>query len=317
MNATVAVIIVGYNSEAWLEQCLAKITGTNWESDRQSVIIYIDNASSDDSVSVVSKFSNVTIVECQHNMGFGVACNIGAEIASSLNSDVLCFLNPDVLVAEDTLLRLADVVRQNERLGAVGPLQRSVNNDGSTGSFNEWTRRTPRAAEVSPIKHAELNSLTCNEFDLWLQTAPPFLDVQYANGACLAIRTELFERLGGFNPAYFLFYEEVDLCRRIRHAGYRVVMVTYESVAHVWGGHSAGVRLRLWLRSRYFYVWTDPYSSLTKATLSLFRTAALDARRGGRGYRIKVGLGVLWTFGSVRRALESRGSRTHRSRSLT
>jgi GT2 family glycosyltransferase len=274
---TIAVIVVGHNSERWLASCFAGFR----DAGEEMKLIYVDNASSDGSVGVVESLGNVVIIRNARNLGFGEACNVGARFASVRGARVLFFLNPDTRATAELVTRCATAAVSDDSIGMVGPLQIEYGSRDSP-RFNTWTRRAVRCADVYPSEHFRVKPFGEADFAEWLADQLSDVEVWYVNGGAFAIRSEVFEACGGFDPAYFLFFEEVDLARRARWLGFRAAMLPDAIVEHAWGGHESGIRLREWTRSKYQFVLTDaslPSSSrLKKIVCHLARDAVMSLR---------------------------------------
>lgn len=278
MAVSTAVVVVGYNSKRWLGPCLAALNCVG----SGLLIIYVDNASEDDSVSFVRQFVSVNIVQNESNLGFGVGCNLGAECARRLGAGVVIFLNPDVLADPTTLILLAEDVATDASLGAVGPLQLEYHDFNGRKCYNAWTRRAIVANHLMPIRHRTMDPLNEQEFSEWLDSdSNSHVEVKYVNGATFAIRLDLFEKIGGFDSAYFLFFEEVDLCRRLHWLGYRTLLRKDALVRHAWGGHQQEYRRAMWIRSKYVFIVTDAERPLLQAIWLLLVEAGLDLREFG------------------------------------
>ncbi len=253
----IAAVVVGHNSYAWLERCLTSLT----QDISVTTVIYVDNASSDSSVRAVARFSDVRIISLPKNLGYGVACNVGASFASRIGCDTAAFLNPDVVIEGRVLEELGRVLSGDVQLAAVGPLQREMASEceaESDSMYNTWTRKTPLVASLEPILHTSVNPMSTVNFNRWLAKAPDVYDVSYVNGAIFVVSLSKFWAVGGFNPAFFLFFEEVDLCRRLRLAGYKICLSKAHEAEHAWGGHTSGSRYVEWLTSRLIYIASDP-----------------------------------------------------------
>lgn len=214
-------VIVNYNSGHRLGPLLDRL-----EPEVAAVVI-VDNASSDGSLRQAEGRPKVTIVRNDGNRGFAVAANQGAARAAT---GWILFTNPDIhLQPGDVTTLLRDVPPS---VAAVAPLQV----DGSdrpkieTGGYQPTLRRYLVWALLPARYH--------RRYGPWI--APPFptadADVDWASGALLAIRRDVFESLGRFDERFFLYHEDVDFGQRARRAGYRVwvrpSVHLYHEVAH-------------------------------------------------------------------------------------
>lgn len=176
--------------------------------------VVVDNASSDGSAAVIDGRPGVTLIRNERNAGFAAGVNVGARAATGA---WLLLVNPDVYLkpgqATALLSGLADDVAE------VAPLQ--VDAEGAPRAETGGYEPTLSRYLVWAILPARFH----RGFGPWL--APPFptddTDVDWLSGALLGIRREVFERLHGFDERFFMYHEDIDLARRARRAGYRVV----------------------------------------------------------------------------------------------
>jgi N-acetylglucosaminyl-diphospho-decaprenol L-rhamnosyltransferase len=209
----VSLITVSYNSARTLERFWA---GRPFGPYRWTVV---DNNSSDDSVEVARRLG-AQVVELDSNRGFSGANNVGASIT---DAEVLIFCNPDVTVTPDGIAALADQVRRHG--GIVAP--QLVNSDGS---LQENGRGSPTA--MRKVRH-----MLGRHDDAYLRFADvgQTVDVVWTMGAAVAMRRSDFERLGGWDEGFFLYYEDSDLCLRAHAVGMRVRVDGDVRWTHGWG----------------------------------------------------------------------------------
>jgi len=197
--------------------------------------IVVDNASSDGSAEIARRARPGTVVvELPNNGGFGHGCNVGAGVASG---EVLVFLNPDGRVVDDALSALAAHVQSDPHsifgpafLGADGELRHDVRRRSEP--YHEVLDLLPGSRRWLPdrlrrdLAHDDRRYSTGGEVD-------------YLQGACLAIDRHLFHMLGGFDEDFFLYSEEETLCEGVRRAGGHCIYLPAAVVQHV-GGTSTG-----------------------------------------------------------------------------
>ena len=209
-----SILIVSFNTRNALAECLSALA--SGEAASQEVFV-VDNASSDGSAGMVrADFPRVRLIENTTNRGFGVANNQALQNAAG---ELVLFLNSDARLEASELSRLVALMDADASIGALGPqlldaeghLELSFGRDSSlVRAFLEKLERRLRAIRF-PLATS------------WLRwRARSARDVDWVSGACLLTRRSLLYRLGGFDPRFFLYMEDVDLCRRIREAGYRV-----------------------------------------------------------------------------------------------
>ena len=218
----IAVIVVTYASASTVEACLFRLLAAR---DVARVIV-IDNASPDDSADRVQRMAlrdpRVTLVRNDENRGFAAACNQGA---TAVSQPWMAFVNPDAYVERDTLSRLVAHATARAGAGLVG-----VELVDEAGVVDLASRR------ADPSLRDQLSGLGSRE-NLFLG-ADPALKVQAVDavsGALMLLPTGLYVRLGGMDEGYRLHAEDLDLCRRVREAGYEVVVANDLRVTHVRG----------------------------------------------------------------------------------
>jgi GT2 family glycosyltransferase len=295
ITMTAGVIVVGHNSGRWLRACLDSLEDL---ADSGLFVVYVDNASTDESIEIARCAGARHVVINRENVGFAVACNQGAHLASELSADVLFFLNPDTRATRAAILACEVALMADRSLGVVGPLQTEYGRSDPP-RFNAWTRRAVLCATTYPLRHSRVTPLGQKEFARWRATSVSPAPVWYVNGAAFAVRTELYHQCGGLDPGYFMFFEEVDLCRRIRALGYGIVLLSDTQVEHAWGGHDSDTRWRHWIRSKYRFLFTDSglaasrrwqlFCEHVKADAPLVASKASERRR----------MAALWWFVSM------------------
>ncbi len=209
----VSIIIVVHNSTDVLGQCLRSIANQRPES---CEVIVADNASQADSHAIIQEtYPTARFVWLSENLGYGAGCNAGAAIA---RGDYLAFLNPDTAVDPDWLRPLIAALAADPTVGAVTPKIVLMNDPGTINTcgndvhfvgFPSCHRWGEKAAEVQ--EPAEVTSIS---------------------GAAFVIERQLFQRLGGFDPRYFMYLEDTDLSWRLRLAGFRCRYIPQSVVRH-------------------------------------------------------------------------------------
>lgn len=226
---SVTAIVVAYDSAEVLPACLDALAGEGVPA------IVVDNASGD-ATAEVAKGRGATVVANARNEGYGRGNNIG--VAACATPFVL-IVNPDLVVEAGTVAALLAAAERYPDAGMLAP--RIVEPSGRI--FVQ-----PRSL-LSPSHLNHARTATIPEGDACL----PFL-----SGACLLVRREVFHALGGFDPAIFLFYEDDDLCRRMRDAGYALVHVHGAQVRHARGRSSKPDPARRF-RARWHLAWSHFY----------------------------------------------------------
>ena len=221
-----SIIIVSWNVRDLLRDCLRSV-----EAGRGALaleLIVVDSASTDGSPQMVrAEFPWVECVACPENVGFARGNNIGLARA---RGRYLLLLNPDTVIHGDALTRLVNFLEAHPDVGLVGPQLR--NSDGTVQSSR---RRFPALAtaffESTWLEKYAPESLLRHYYALDLPDGAP-ADVDWVTGACMMTRREVVQAVGGLDEAYFMYSEELDWCRRIKAAGWRVVYFPAAQVTH-------------------------------------------------------------------------------------
>ena len=231
-----SVIIVSYNSEDYIKRCIQDVVaaaeGVSFE------VILIDNASKDETITVANRESGdapwFSIVDNDENLGFGKACNIGAERA---RGQYLLFLNPDVFLLPGALRASVDGFAEQGRCGAV--MARTFWDDEMQFQFSFLKSMSPLAALVQQTALRRLFGASIFEkfwkmdWAMWVSKAP--VEVLGVPGGYLMMSRKLFERLGGFDERFFMYYEDNDLCLRIRKALHKIYLLPSAKAIHYCG----------------------------------------------------------------------------------
>lgn len=295
-----SVLIVSYNSRAQLGGLLKALRREL--AGLQGEVLVVDNASNDGSADYVeARHPWVRLLRSPRNLGFAAGNNLGARHA---RGRWLLLLNPDAVPEPGTLARAIALMQAHPEVGLAGARLFDIegHDQPSARSFPRLSlefyvlsglaARCPRSRQLGAMDRT------------WADPAQP-AEVDWVPGAFAMLPRQLFEQLGGFDERYFLYYEEVDLCRRIQATGYRVMYWPELRVRHI-GGVSAR---------------TVPGAQVARAgsQLTLWR-----ARSGLLYYRKNHGLLAAWAVNRMERGwhalrelrarLRSQPGKAHESR---
>ena len=241
-----SVVIVNYRTDEVLADCLASLTKTGAPPELE--VIVVDNGGTLAAGGFRERLSQVRLVDNGENVGFARAANQGIRLARGRH--VLC-LNPDTVVHEGALAAMIAYLDAHPGIGAVGA--RLLESDGSLqyscrrfpgyltiffGRYALLTRLFPRNAASRDYLYLDWDHRTVREVD-------------WVSGACVMVRREVIDTVGGFDEGYFLFVEDMDWCRRIRDRGWRVVYLPDAVVTHHIGASRGPAPARIvWARHR-------------------------------------------------------------------
>lgn len=216
-----SVIIVTYNSTKVISRCIDAVVKSIRSLSFE--VILIDNGSLDDTKALAKKnFSKLKIISLKENLGFGKAVNLGEKEAQG---SFLLVLNPDVFIKSD-IEPVLGFIRSDDRIGAVGIKLIS----------KEATQPYTCGFRYSVVNLA-LNHLGLGKRP-WRRDEP--IDVDWVSGAAMFLKKKAFEKVGGFDERFFMFFEDQDLCLRLKEEGFRVVFFPLTSATHL-HGRSSGV----------------------------------------------------------------------------
>lgn len=253
----VSVIIVNWNTKELLGSCLSSL-----KREMKSIpheVIVVDNASVDDSVNFIKdNYRGVRLISNPFNKGFASACNQGASIATA---EYLFFLNPDTIMLPETMEKLLNFYQSNTWIGAVGPQLIGRDNEPQNS-----VRRLPRLRDmlvgdtilkkIFPLGKRRLIYKLSNE---------KASVVDQVSGAAFLIGKDLWNRFGGMDERFFMFYEEVDLCKRIADFGYYVYYLPTAQIIHLGGGSRHQDKSKVFyysVKSKFLYL--NKYNSSLK-----------------------------------------------------
>lgn len=211
----VSVIIVTFNSEKHIGACLSSIMAHSTEYTYE--VIVVDNASTDQTVEIVSGFKNVFLQANQDNVGFSKANNQGIKTAQG---KYLLILNPDVLVKDYCLEGLITSLEEDPSRAIVAP--KLVYSNGMT---QESARRFPNIFVQLISRLPVVNRFFQKQYDKYMMKDWNHLSdrkVNWVIGAAMLSRKEDIKRIGMFDESFFLYCEDMDLCYRFSKQGYTI-----------------------------------------------------------------------------------------------
>ena len=217
----IAAVVVAYESGTTLDDCLQRLR----DAHDVGQIRVVDNGSRDDTLSIMQRHAaadaRVRFVANPDNPGFAVACNQGA---AECDRAWLAFVNPDCLVTPDTLRRLREAAEDLGGAALVGADQ-----------VDELGARDAAARRADPDFAAILRDPQRAKLGVAMDSGETLQRVDAISGALMLLPRALFERLEGFDTAYRLHAEDLDLCRRARQLGATVAVANDVQVVHLRG----------------------------------------------------------------------------------
>jgi N-acetylglucosaminyl-diphospho-decaprenol L-rhamnosyltransferase len=231
----IAAIVVAHNSAADLPRSLGCLSPLGLHR-----VVVADNASTDDSAEVAGRYTRHVLALL--NVGFGAAVNAAADAVPDVDAYLL--LNPDCAIGPDSFARLVDALRADGRLAAVGPVMRypdgryGISSGPDPSMAKEWLaalrvdRLVPRRLAAAAARSSWLRRRVRLLGYVAAQPASGVHEADWLSGFCLLVRAVAFRDAGGFDPRFFLYFEDVDLCRRLRQRGWSVGTVAASVADH-------------------------------------------------------------------------------------
>ncbi|MDP2209679.1 MAG: glycosyltransferase family 2 protein [Bacteroidota bacterium] len=263
----VSIIILTYNGLSLTRQLLNSLK-KNVDIKNNEVIV-VDNASTDNTVAELKKeYDWIQVIENEANIGFGAANNLAAKIA---RGEILLFLNNDVIVEDDFITQVVQKL-SNDTIGALGP--KILNPDHT---FQLSAGRYPTVLNELEDKFVYkyyrrigwLRKSVENKFSKEKL-------VDWITGASLFIKRKVFNEIGGFDEKYFMYFEDKDLCKRVRDLGYNVVYFPDVRIVHLLGQSSniaQAEKLRRIYRESQRYYYLKHRNKIENFILNLYQNS--------------------------------------------
>jgi N-acetylglucosaminyl-diphospho-decaprenol L-rhamnosyltransferase len=222
-----SVIVVSADSGNQLRECIGRVLA----SDVSLEVLLIDNASSDGVPQAIDRAyatdTRLKVTYSRTNLGFGPAVNLGAGQA---RGHAVMMLNPDCMVEPGDLQRLLDILADQPRAGLIGAVV-----------VDEEGRADPASLRRDPLFRRALNTMFNRDgerINIDGDIPAEVIEAEAVSGALMLLPRTIYQRVGGFDEGYFLHCEDLDLCRRVRDLGYKVLLAGDVRVLHTKGGSS-------------------------------------------------------------------------------
>jgi hypothetical protein len=229
-----SVVIVNHKSQNKVLKCLESLAKADL-GDLAREIIVVDNASGEDLSPIAAAYPEIKIIKSEKNLGMGGGNNLGAK---NSRGEFILILNPDTEVLDDAILKLYRYLQENQAAGIVGP--KLLNPDGSLQysclRFPKLHTPILRRTFFGSLAPQHLNDFLMKDYDHATTRV-----VDWLIGSCFLIRREIMEKDGHiFDEKYFMYFEDTDLCRRVKEShNYQVVYHPEAIVIHEYARSSA------------------------------------------------------------------------------
>ena len=249
-----SIIIVNYQSRTYLERCLQSVF-TKIKLAEEFEVIVVNNGFEQELAGLAVLFPQLKIVQNQQNLGFGHGNNAGAKIAQG---EILFFLNPDAEIISADIFAVLHEFEKNNNIGIIGSrllTENKITQDWSAGVEINLARVLKNNLGQKEVLGEERQELA------------------WVSGTAMFVRKSLFEKLGGFDSRFFMYFEDVDLCFRARKLGQIVLYCPAFSVLHH-GGKSYGEKRTQ--KKNYYesqdYYFQKHYGNAKARLLKILRT---------------------------------------------
>jgi GT2 family glycosyltransferase len=238
-DKSIAVIIINYNTCQELQACLGTI-----RPEAASQVVVVDNDSSDGSVEMVkSKYPWVTLHANRTNLGYGAAAN---QAIGGCTTQYVVLLNSDTLLQTGALEALGRYLDEHPQASIVGP--RLVNADGTVQAscysfptpLDTFLENSSVAVFLGRLIRRYIPGIRRLYWRTWPHDSASI--VPWVKGAVLAMRREAFKSVGGFDESFFMYFEDADLCYRMKKAGWEIHFTPVTTIIHVGGASTDQVR---------------------------------------------------------------------------
>jgi len=265
MAKDLSIIIVSYNTEVLLKQCLDSLFKSLKGEAIESEIIVVDNASSDKTVEMLKEsFPAIKIINNQINLGFAKANNQGISIAEG---KFILLLNSDTLIVGKAITKMIAFIQHNSSIGIIGPKLYLDQEKTYHPSIKKFT--TPYNILISFLP---LGSLIRRFYNKLLLRQNRIREVDWLYGAALLIRRSLFERIGLLDENFFMYSEDEDLCYRANLNGYKIFYFPKAEIIHLKGKSSKREikkLLEVFWESKLYYLAKYYPSAMVKKSLRM------------------------------------------------
>ncbi len=227
-RAETTALILSFNDGAAVVRCVGSLRSSTYPVD----VLVVDNASVDGAPELVrDRCPEAEVLVNERNLGFGAGCNVGIEAALTRGAEFVLLLNQDTTVAPELVAALVAAMRAHPRAGVIGPKTYSGTPlpDGRQRLLyaGSWRGRLPLSQRLPGIEQPDDGA-----YDR-------AAEVDFVWGHGMMLRASALRQVGLFDPAFFMYYEDLDLCRRMKAAGFEV---RYEPAAVMWHDIADGAR---------------------------------------------------------------------------
>lgn len=211
MRKDVCVIVVTFNAMSWIDKCLGSLRGYE--------VIVVDNHSNDNTKKVIKKrYPGVYLIEQSENKGFGKANNLGISRALSLGAEYVFLLNQDAWLLNNCLDNLIELQKRNPKYGIISPVHLNAEEDKMDAMFSKHV-----SFQYNPFFLSDL---------VLRKERKELYEFPFINAAGWLISRKCIEAIGGFDPIFFHYGEDINYCSRARYHGFKIGLSVNNYIVH-------------------------------------------------------------------------------------
>jgi O-antigen biosynthesis protein len=228
----ISIVIVNYNVREHLDACLASIFKSNKDKYKIEIFVVDNNSIDGSSIFIRNKYPSINLIDNDNNLGFAKANNIALR---KVKGEYILILNPDTILEEETFNKLINFCRENKNVGAISSKLIQANGKldlACKRSFPSLSVALPRILGLSKIFP---KSKFFGKYNLSFLDENKTYEVDAICGAFMFIPKFVLDRVGLFDEDYFMYGEDLDLCFRIKNAGYKIVYFPEIKTVHLKG----------------------------------------------------------------------------------
>ena len=256
------IVVLNWNRPQDTLECVASLRELDYPAYR---ILVVDNGSTDESVDLFRELPDIELVVNEQNLGFAAGNNRGIQHALDQGADYVLLLNNDTTVSPPLLTRMLEAAHTDPRIGIVGPMiyysDRPEQVWFAGMRFRHGLYVVRRGLHLDPPHD-------------------PVEEVDFVSGCGMLVPRQTWERVGLFDPRFFMYYEDLDLCIRAKEAGYRIVCATQAHMWHALSASTGGPDSPL----KQYYQVKSTWLFSQKHTRGLKRVATLAIRLSHAGF---------------------------------
>ncbi|WPF89311.1 glycosyltransferase family 2 protein [Cyanobacterium aponinum AL20118] len=265
------IIIVNYRTPKLVIDCLNSLV-SEISSLPPSKVIIVDNNSGDDSVDLIQDAISsshwqdwVELLKSEVNGGFSYGNNLGIK---KIDADNYLLLNSDTIIHSGAIATLLDALTKYPEGGIFSPRLEWLDGEPQISCFRN---RSPINELINSAKTGIITKIL-NKYDVPLPLTDQVMEVEWTSFACVLIRKEVIEKIGLMDEDYFMYFDDIDYCRRTREAGWQIIHYPFARVVHLRGG-SGSVKKDIATRKRppaYLYASRSRYFAKFYGILGLW-----------------------------------------------